>query len=67
MLEVRCSQCPLRRLPLFIPNNADEIALVQSLKRCELSVGSGELLIQEDEPKPRSLRCSRVGPTVSRP
>ncbi len=49
MPEVRCSQCPLRRLPLFIPNTADEIALVQSLKRCELNVGPGELLIQEGQ------------------
>jgi CRP-like cAMP-binding protein len=49
MPEVLCSQCPLRRLPLFMPNNADEIALVQSLKRRELSVGPGELLIQEGQ------------------
>jgi len=32
-----------------MPNNADEIALVQSLKRRELSVGPGELLIQEGQ------------------
>lgn len=49
MPEVRCSQCPLRRLPLFIPNRTDEIALVQSLKQRELSVGPGELLIQEGQ------------------
>ena len=49
MPEVLCSQCPLRRLPLFMPNSADEIALVQSLKRRELSVGPGELLIQEGQ------------------
>jgi CRP-like cAMP-binding protein len=49
MPEVLCSQCPLRRLPLFMPNNADEIALVQSLKRRELNVGPGEILIQEGQ------------------
>jgi CRP-like cAMP-binding protein len=32
-----------------MPNSADEIALVQSLKRRELSVGPGELLIQEGQ------------------
>ena len=49
MPEVRCSQCPLRRLPLFIPNRTDEIALVQPLKQREMSVGPGELLIQEGQ------------------
>ena len=49
MPEVRCSQCPLRQLPLFMPNTADEIALVQSLKRCELRVGPGESVIQEGQ------------------
>ena len=49
MPEVLCSQCPLRRLPLFLPNNGDEIALVQSLKQRELSVGPEVLLIQEGQ------------------
>lgn len=49
MPEVLCSQCPLRRLPPFIANSTEEIALVQSLKRCELRVGAGELLIQEGQ------------------
>jgi len=49
MPEVRCSQCPLRRLPLFTQNSPAEIALVQSLKRRELVARPGELLIAEGQ------------------
>jgi hypothetical protein len=30
---VACSECPLRRLPLFLDHSAEEVELVQSLKR----------------------------------
>ncbi|MES2948453.1 MAG: Crp/Fnr family transcriptional regulator [Pseudomonadota bacterium] len=49
MPEVRCNQCPLRRLPLFIENSVDEIALVQSVKRREAILRAGELLIHEGQ------------------
>lgn len=49
MQEVRCHQCPLRRLPLFLDNSTDEINLVQSLKRCELRLGPSENLIHEGQ------------------
>lgn len=49
MNEIRCQQCPLRRLPLFLDNSAGEINLVQSLKRRELRLGPGETLIHEGQ------------------
>lgn len=49
MIEVRCSECPLRALPLYIAHSPEELALVQSLKRRELSIGAGETLIHEGQ------------------
>lgn len=49
MNEVRCKQCPLRRLPLFLDNSADEISLVQSLKRREARLRADEILIYEGQ------------------
>jgi len=49
MAETRCIDCPLRQLPLFLDHSADELALVQSLKRREMTVGAGETLIQEGQ------------------
>ncbi|SDP46637.1 cAMP-binding domain of CRP or a regulatory subunit of cAMP-dependent protein kinases [Rhodoferax sp. OV413] len=49
MTEVRCSACPLRPLPLFLRNDDDEVAIVQSLKRREMQMGPGETLIHEGQ------------------
>lgn len=49
MSEVRCEQCPLRRMPLFLDNSVDEINLVQTLKRRELRLGANEILIHEGQ------------------
>lgn len=49
MDEVRCSECPLRALPLFVGNNADDVKLVQSLKRSEIYLSAGETLIHEGQ------------------
>ncbi len=49
MTEVRCSECALKALPLFTLHSADELALVQSLKRRELSLNAGETLIHEGQ------------------
>ncbi len=49
MSETSCQQCPLRSVPLFLPQSADEIALVQSLKRRELRKTAGETLIDEGQ------------------
>ena len=49
MTEVRCNQCPLRRLPLFLPHSTEELDLVQSLKRREVYVRAGETLIHEGQ------------------
>jgi CRP-like cAMP-binding protein len=49
MSEIPCRQCPLRPLPLFLPNDAAEVDLVQSLKRRELRVRAEETLIHEGQ------------------
>ena len=49
MSDVPCRQCPLRPLPLFIEHSAEELELVQSLKRRELRVSAGETLILEGQ------------------
>lgn len=49
MSEVLCNQCPLRPLPLFLDNSADEIAMVQSLKRRETRLRADEVLIHEGQ------------------
>lgn len=49
MKEVRCEECPLRRMPLFLENSVEEVHLVQSLKRREARLGAGETLIFEGQ------------------
>lgn len=49
MKEVTCRECPLRPLPLFLAQNGEELALVQSLKRRELHLAAGETLIHEGQ------------------
>ncbi len=44
-----CVDCPLRQLPLFVPHTPDELQLVQSLKRRDMRLGSGETLIHEGQ------------------
>ena len=49
MIETRCSQCPLRALPLFLSNGREELTLVQSLKKREQRIGAGKTLILEGQ------------------
>jgi CRP-like cAMP-binding protein len=49
MKEVACKKCPLRQLPLFMENTAQEVTLVQSLKRREAHLSAGETLIFESQ------------------
>ena len=49
MSATTCENCPLRKLPLFLDHTADEVDLVQSLKRRELSLHGGETLIHEGQ------------------
>jgi CRP-like cAMP-binding protein len=49
MSETPCSACPLRALPLFLEHAPDELTLVQSLKRRELTLGPVETLIHEGQ------------------
>ena len=44
-----CLECPLRALPLFIAHSADELELVQLLKRREIAMRPGETLIHEGQ------------------
>jgi CRP-like cAMP-binding protein len=44
-----CDACPLRLLPLFVAHEADELALVQSLKQRELRLAAGQTLIHEGQ------------------
>jgi CRP-like cAMP-binding protein len=49
MKEVACKQCPLRPLPLFLEKTAQDVSLVQSLKRREAHLDAGETLIFESQ------------------
>ena len=49
MKEVACRECPLRPLPLFLAQTGDELDLVQSLKKREISLPPGETLIHEGQ------------------
>ena len=49
MPDVPCQLCPLRSRPLFLEHSAEEIELVQSLKRREVRLGAGQTLIHEGQ------------------
>ena len=49
MPETTCLDCPLRAVPLFLPHSAEELALLQQIKRRELVLQEGETLIHEGE------------------
>ncbi len=45
----RCSDCPLRALPLFINHTAEELELVQSLRRGNVRLAADQSLIREGQ------------------
>jgi CRP-like cAMP-binding protein len=45
---LRCVDCPLRRLDLYQPVNATELALIDELKHADVDYRAGELLIAEN-------------------
>jgi CRP-like cAMP-binding protein len=49
MAATPCIDCPLRALPLFLPHTEEELALVQFLKRREITLSAGETLIHEGQ------------------
>jgi CRP-like cAMP-binding protein len=49
MAQIPCQQCPLRPLPLFVPHSAEELSVVQSLKRGELITEADHTLIHEGQ------------------
>lgn len=46
---ITCKQCALRALPLFLPHSPDELALLERLKKRELSLGPDATLIHEGQ------------------
>ncbi|MDP9043820.1 MAG: Crp/Fnr family transcriptional regulator [Pseudomonadota bacterium] len=50
MKYVPCDACPLRQLPLFIPHSGPELALIESLKREQVTVGGSRTIIHEGQP-----------------
>lgn len=46
---MNCLDCALRALPLFTAHTADELVLIQSLKRRELRIAAGEAVIHEGQ------------------
>ncbi len=49
MSDLACHDCPLRKLPLFMPHSKEELALVQSIKRREHRLEAGATLIHEGQ------------------
>ncbi|HET9976925.1 MAG TPA: Crp/Fnr family transcriptional regulator [Burkholderiaceae bacterium] len=49
MAATPCIDCPLRSLPLFLPHTEEELALVQFLKRREITLDAGATLIHEGQ------------------
>lgn len=49
MADIRCADCPLRQLPLFLGHTQEELELVQSLKRREMTVAAGDTIIHEGQ------------------
>ena len=44
-----CRDCPLRALPLFQDHTPEELELVQSIKRRDMSIGASQTLIHEGQ------------------
>ena len=49
MISVPCQDCPLRKLPLFAPHSAEELATVESLKREQITLGADAAIIHEGQ------------------
>jgi CRP-like cAMP-binding protein len=49
MAATPCIDCPLRALPLFVPHSEEELALIQFLKRRELTLEAEQTLIHEGQ------------------
>ncbi len=49
MSYVSCAECPLRKLDLFTPHSPDELKLIQSLRRGQVTVPGGQDIIHEGQ------------------
>jgi CRP-like cAMP-binding protein len=48
-MNVPCKDCPLRTLELFTAHSADEVSLIQSLKRGQIALRAGQTIIHEGQ------------------
>ena len=49
MTVIPCRECPLRRLPLFLPHTADELELIESLKKEQVAFRADTAVIHEGQ------------------
>jgi CRP-like cAMP-binding protein len=49
MQPLSCIECPLRPLPLFLEHSQEELALIQTMKKRNLSLQADEVLIHEGQ------------------
>ena len=49
MKAVACKDCPLRRLPLFVPHSSGELSLIESLKTDQVVFRADSTVIQEGQ------------------
>lgn len=50
---IHCSECPLRKKPLFAPFNSDDIAFMERFKSGELLVDAGTTILMEGSNAPQ--------------
>ena len=68
MSATPCIDCPLRALPLFVPHSEEELALVQFLKRRELTLEAEQTLIHEGQGgHPAVHAAGRLGLSIQDP
>ncbi|EKE44537.1 Crp-Fnr family transciptional regulator [Oceaniovalibus guishaninsula JLT2003] len=52
LMAVHCAECPLRRLPIFDPFSAEDVALMEELKIRETVVEPGATVLDQGSPAP---------------
>ncbi len=53
MKQVRCYECPLRRLAVFKPNTEEEIDFIDAMKRGQIQVLAGREIVHQGDRDPR--------------
>lgn len=52
-MTVPCAKCPLRKQPLFIPMEPDEVVFMEKFKKGELTVAAGTTILMEGSNSPQ--------------